>query len=232
MYPAQLPVVLHQSLLIPDHTHFTADKKFWYGYCTAAVMRSLRTLCLSLLLSLQALPLAAQPGGDDPDALLMVRLDNVNVTSTRLWTNDTLRYRYNQMRYYVTTILPYLNEATALFHEIDEKMQDPGLGKKERKAFIETREELVRTRFEEKIRMLNTTQGVLLVKLIARQTGLNLYGILADFKSPIAAMKWQAWARFNGFNLNRKYHPEEEKDLESIMEGLGYPLPGYYKQQS
>jgi hypothetical protein len=168
----------------------------------------------------------------DPDAMLMVQLEKVDVTSTRLWANDTVRYRYNQMRYYVTTILPYLEEATILFREIDARLQDPDLGKKERKAFIASREELVRTRFEEKIRDLNTTQGVLLVKLITRQTGVNLYEIISDFKSPVAALKWQAWAKVNGFNLNRKYHPEEEQDLESIMEGLGYPLPAFYAMQA
>jgi hypothetical protein len=41
-------------------------------------------------------------------------------------------------------------------------------------------------------------------------------------------MKWQAWARLHGFNLARKYHPEEEPDLERIMRNLGYPLPRFY----
>lgn len=177
-----------------------------------------------------AVPLPAQSpaSGAEGDNVLMVRLENVNVVSSRLWENDTVRYRYNQMRYYVTTILPYLDEAVRLFSEIDEKLNDPDLDRKTRRAFINAQEERVRTRFEEKIRDLNTTQGVLLVKLIARETGLNIYGMLSDFKNPVAALKWQAWAKVNGFNLNRKYHPSDEPDLEQIMEGLGYPLPVFY----
>src|SRR5690606_25028805 len=142
----------------------------------------MRSSLLFLFLLLLSAPARAQ---QDPDAMLMVQLEKVDVTSTRLWANDTVRYRYNQMRYYVTTILPYLEEATNLFREIGARLQEPGLGKKERKAFIASREELVRTRFEEKIRDRNTTQGVLLVKLITRQTGVNLYEIISDFKSPV-----------------------------------------------
>ena len=68
----------------------------------------------------------------------------------------------------------------------------------------------------------------MLIKLVARQTDLNIYHQLADFKGTLPAMKWQAWARMHSFNLNRKYHPEEEPDLEHIMRSLGYPLPAFY----
>lgn len=144
------------------------------------------------------------------------------------WANDTDRYHYNQMKYYVTTILPYLNAATQLFTEVDNKLQDPGLSNRERKQFIGTKEEAMRTRFEDKIRDLNVTQATLLVKLIARQTDVNIYEMLGEFKNRFTAIKWQMWARMNGMNLDKKYDPREERDLENIMEELGYPLPAYY----
>jgi len=144
------------------------------------------------------------------------------------FTNDTERYRYNQMRYYVTTILPYLDAATKLFNEINVKLQDPSVGRKERKAFIHKKEEEMRDEFEDKVTSLNVTQGELLVKLIGRQTNVNIYKILSSFKNPLVAIKWQAWARLHGMNLDKKYRPEEEPKLELIMESLGYPLPACY----
>lgn len=147
---------------------------------------------------------------------------------TGLYANDTDRYRYNQMKYYVTTILPYLDASTRLFKEVNAKINEPGIGKKERRRYINLREDEMRTSFEDKVKQLNVTQGALLVKLISRQTELNLYKILQEFKNPLTAIKWQTWARFNGMNLDRKYHPEEEKDLENIMYELGYPLPTGY----
>jgi hypothetical protein len=160
------------------------------------------------------------------DTIYHVALPSYQINDTRIWANDHEHFQYNQTRYYVTTILPYVLEATRMFHELNERL--PELRGKARRDFVREQEALVRSRFEEKIVGLNVTQGVLLLKLVARQTGLNIYQQLADFKGGMAAMKWQVWARMHGFNLNRKYHPEEERLLEYVMEGLGYPLPQAY----
>lgn len=160
------------------------------------------------------------------DTQYSVQLGEFAVTAR--WKNDTERYRYNQLKYYVTTVMPYVNAASKLFKEIDAKLDDPELKRRERKQYVKGREQEMREQFEDKVRKLNVTQGGLLVKLIARQTQLNLYDIVKEVKNPFEALKWQAWARVNGFNLDRKYHPEEERTLELIMEDLGYPLPASY----
>lgn len=157
-----------------------------------------------------------------------VSMPTAKVASKLEWENDTVRYHYNQMKYYVKTILPYLNEATQLFTEIDTFINNEAISKKERRAFVKEKEQLLKVRFEDEIKKLNETQGVLLIKLIGRQTGINIYQILKDFKNPVAAGKWQAWAIVHGFNLNKKYHPIDEPWLERIMESLDYPLPEFY----
>lgn len=162
------------------------------------------------------------------DTLWTSRLDTVHVSAMRSWENDTVRYRYNQMKYYVKTILPYLNAATATFKELDQTLASNSMSKKERRQYINAKEDLVRQQFEEEVKQLNETQGVYLVKLITRQTGANIYHILQEFKNPMVAIKWQAWARLHGFNLNKKYNPDDEPWLEDIMEDLGYPLPEGY----
>lgn len=160
------------------------------------------------------------------DTLYGGQLAEVKIKSK--WLNDTERYHYNQTKFYITTILPYLNASTALFNEINAKANDPKVSKREYKQFIARKQEEMKTQFEDKIKALNTTQGELLIKLIARQTDLNLYKMVSEVKNPIAAMKWQSWALVHGMNLDRKYHPEEEPMLENIMEELGYPLPASY----
>ena len=158
----------------------------------------------------------------------MVRLDNQDINSTRKWPNDTVWYHYNQMKYYVKTVLPYVLEAETLFNEMNARLNDPALTGKQRRQYIREKEGMVHERFEDKILTLNETQGVLLIKLIARQTGFNIYQQLGDIKGSLSALKWQGWALVHGFNLNRKYHPEDEVDLEHIMRSLGYQLPAFY----
>jgi hypothetical protein len=185
-------------------------------------------LCLPvLMMSFVSIPAFAQTNSEQ-DTLLMVTLPLHKVTGERKWENDTVRYRYNQTKYYITTILPYLNEATKMFAELDAKINEPGITKKDRKSFVNTKEDELQERFEADIKKLNTTQGVLLVKLIGRQTGVNIYSMLNEFKNPFTAVRWQTWARINGFNLNKRYDPNDEPMLEHIMESLGYPLPALY----
>ena len=160
----------------------------------------------------------------------MVRLKEVQVTDSRKWKNDTARYRFNQMRYYVETILPYLNAATKVFKEIDEAVSSD-VSRNERKRLVGAKEDELRVQFEDKVKALNETQGVLLIKLIGRQTGVNIYSILQEFKNPLTAIKWQAWARMNGFNLNKKYDPKDEVLREQVMLSLGYDLPDFYEHK-
>jgi len=160
------------------------------------------------------------------DTLYGGQLKEVKVMAK--YKNDTDRYHYNQTKYYVTTILPYLNAATQLFTDVNARIEDEHMGRKERRQYINSKEDEMRERFEDKVKSLNTTQGVLLVKLIARQTDMNIYKILKEFKNPLTAIKWQAWARLNGMNLDRKYIPDDEPMLENIMDELGYPLPHSY----
>ena len=160
------------------------------------------------------------------DTAYSVQLKTVEVRAR--WKNDTDRYHYNQMKFYVTTILPYVNAATKLFVDINAKVEDENISKRECRKYINTREEEMRSSFEDKVKGLNVTQGVLLVKLIARQTDMNIYKMLLEFKNPLVAVKWQLWARVNGMNLDKKYDPTQEPDLENIMEELGYPLPAGY----
>lgn len=180
-----------------------------------------------LLLSNMATAQKEQP----VDTAWHFTMQPITITAERDWENDTLQYRYNQMKYYVTTILPYLDEAVVLFNDLNHAVNDESLSRRERKDYINEKEDELKLRFEDEIVKLNETQGVLLVKLIARQTGVNVYQMLKEFKNPFTALKWLGWAKLNGFNLNRKYHPEEEDNLEHIMEGLGYPLPPYYEKE-
>lgn len=52
-----------------------------------------------------------------------IQLNEAVVVSTRLFTDDTARYRYNQMKHYVKMILPLVDTAVNMFHDIDEKVR-------------------------------------------------------------------------------------------------------------
>jgi hypothetical protein len=186
-------------------------------------MKQLLLVC-AVLLSMSGKSYAQQA----IDTNVAYLLPNVNVNTTRNWENDTIRYRYNQMKYYVTTILPYLNAAITAMNELNAKEQDNTLTKRQRKDFVNHKEDEITARYKKELSALNETQGVLLIKLIARQSGQNIYSKMEEYKNPFYAFKWQMWAQLHGFNLNKRYDPNDEPMLEHIMQSIGYPLPEVY----
>jgi len=164
-----------------------------------------------------------------PDTAILWRIPETEVKSTQLWDNDTSRYRYNQLKHYVKTVLPYVVAATATVNEVSTKLGS-GVRGAERRRYLASRDRALRSEFEDRVKNLNTTQGVLLIKLISRQTGANLYDIISETKGGLTAVKWQAWARLHGINLSRPYDPSAEPQLERIMRSLGYELPAFYAQ--
>ncbi len=150
-----------------------------------------------------------------------VKLDETLVKDSRTFANDTARYRFNQTKYYVTTIWPYVLDAVAIVNEVDYKLNVENLSGKKRREYINGKEDIVKEKIDDRIKALNSTQGELLIKLINRQTGKNCYSILREFKNPVTATMWQGWARVHGFNLNESYNPDKEVLLESVMRSLG-----------
>ncbi|NCX94851.1 MAG: DUF4294 domain-containing protein [Chitinophagia bacterium] len=154
-------------------------------------------------------------------------LQEVQIVGHRI--DENARYQHNQTKYYVTKILPYLKVATETFAAIDAKENDPNLSNKDKRRFVKELQSHLQSEFTDKLKDLNVTQGELLMKLIARQTHSSVYSKLTQYKNSFVAVKWQLWARLNGLNLKKEYNPQEEADLESIMNELGYPLPTSYK---
>ncbi|MBP6625292.1 MAG: DUF4294 domain-containing protein [Chitinophagaceae bacterium] len=154
------------------------------------------------------------------DAVYHVQLNEAVVVDSRLFKNDTLRYNYNQMKHYVSMILPYLDVAVKMFNDIDLATND--MNKRNKRKYIKSKEKEIKTNFEDRLKTLNITQGQLLVKLLNRQLSINCYDIVKELKNPLSAAYYQSWARLNGINLNEEYVAEENRDLERIMKGFGY----------
>lgn len=149
-----------------------------------------------------------------------IQLNEAVVVAHYEFANDTARYHYNQMKHYVKIVLPYANEAIRIFYDIEQ--QTASMNKKNRRKYIKTKEQDIKTNFEDKLSALNITQGRLLVKLINRQLKTNCYKIVRELKNPVTAAYYQSWAKLNGIDLNDDYNPENEPELERIMRALGY----------
>lgn len=141
--------------------------------------------------------------------------------------SDLERYRYNQLKYNIKVVFPYVKEAGKIFNEINNLL--PNMSNKEKRRFIAAKEVELRAKFEEPLKNLYDTQGKLLILLINRETGNSVYKNLREIKGNVKAALLESTALVNGINLGVKWDDQKYKWEEEIMEDLeieyGYPIP-------
>lgn len=121
----------------------------------------------------------------------------------------------------VKKVMPYAKTCAYRLKLIDQQMA--GIeNEAERKKFYDEQEDLLRKEFEGELRKLTISQGKLLVKLIDRESGRTTFHLIQEYRSGVTAVFWQGIGRVFGYNLKTEYDPQTEKDLEMIIQMLGY----------
>jgi len=96
----------------------------------------------------------------------------------------------------------------------------PALKKKEQKKFLKSKEKELDELYENSLKNLTVTQGELLVKLIARETGMSVYDLIREFKNPMSAFYWNKFTQLYGYSLKETYDPQEDRDIEIIVRSI------------
>ena len=94
--------------------------------------------------------------------------------------------------------------------------------KRERKAYIKSREKELKKEFGDPLSNLSVYQGKILMKLINRQTGNNCYEIVKEYRGGITARFYQTVAFFFGSNMKQDWDLKEKTDrqIENIIKEI------------
>lgn len=124
---------------------------------------------------------------------------------------------YARLRYNVYKVYPYANIAAYLLKDVHanlEKMPD----KNQRKKYLKNVEKELNKRFKGELEQFTISQGIVLVKLINRQTGRSCFDIIQEVKGGFNAVVWQGVALVFSNNLRREYDPKDrDKEIEGIV---------------
>jgi len=131
---------------------------------------------------------------------------------------------WTRLRNAVYVTYPYARVAGSTINDINARLINVS-GKKDRKAYIKTREKELRNQFEEPLRNLSVYQGKILMKLINRQTGNNCYEIIKEYKGGFNARFYQTVAWFVGGNLKQDWVLKENK-LDRQIENIVREIDG------
>jgi len=135
---------------------------------------------------------------------------------------DYLSYRRRDRRLVrnVKKAYPYAKIADRELKELDEQLAMLN-SEKEQKEYINMAEKKIMDKFENQVKKLTISQGIILVKLIDRETGHTSYEVLQDLKGNVTAFFWQGIARIFGNNLKAEYDPDgEDANIEDIVRGI------------
>lgn len=149
--------------------------------------------------------------------MAVVDLGQVVVFEQKHFKNDRERRKYNRLRKKVIKVYPYAYAAGELMHAYEDELEKLAT-KRERKAYLNEAEDELKQKFEGELRKMTVTEGIILIKLIDRETGDTSYGLLQELKGSFSAFMWQSVARLFGHNLKDDYDPYgEDWPIEEVV---------------
>lgn len=123
---------------------------------------------------------------------------------------------YGILKKRVVRVYPYAKAAGDIMRQLEVELGEMK-NEKERKAHVKATEAKLKTAFEGQLKELTVKEGIILIKLIDRETGDSSYGLIQELKGSFSAFMWQSVARIFGHDLKDDYAPYgEDWPIEQI----------------
>ncbi len=88
---------------------------------------------------------------------------------------------------------------------------------REARVFYKRAEQELKSQYGREIKALNHRQGLLLIKLIDRETSHTAHQIISNSRSNLTAGLYQGIARIWGYDLKTRYDATKEYEIESAL---------------
>lgn len=152
------------------------------------------------------------------DTIPFINLEPVYIVEDRTFSNILSRWRWTKLVRNVKKAYPYAKIAGKKVNDYNQLLSTIKSEVERKKTTKKLEDELIKE-FEKDIRDLTHSQGVILLKLIDRQTNHTSYQLLQQFKGNTKAFMWQSLARLFGNNLKQEYDSfGTDKDIEEIVQ--------------
>jgi hypothetical protein len=129
---------------------------------------------------------------------------------------------YMSLRNKVIKTFPYAHASGVVLQDLD-SMMSVYYSNDAKKAFKERKEKELNQRFKGELTDMTVSEGKVLIKLISRQTGKDVYTIVKELKGGGFAVASQGLARLFDHNLKDYYEPNgEDVAIEAIVRELEF----------
>lgn len=167
----------------------------------------------------------------DGDTIPTYNFTTVTVNAAKEFSRRERR-KYGKLKRYVVKVYPYAEMAGEMLRNFDDTLATIKSEAKKKK-YIKRVEDGLKAEFEGELKKLTIKQGIILVKLIDRETGNTSYDLIKSLRGSFSAFVWQSLARLFGSNLKLEYDAYgEDRDIEAIVEQLENGTIPYVKRQA
>ncbi len=147
----------------------------------------------------------------------VVFMNEVIVFPQKQFKNERERRRYNRLMRNFKIVYPYAVELGNTYRNIEDSLFR-FRNEDQRKEYVKMREKQLTDHYKPIFSNMTLSQGVLMVKLLDRQTGSTAYEIVEELKGSVRAFFWHSFALLFGNSLKREYDAEgNDRDIEMLV---------------
>jgi hypothetical protein len=153
----------------------------------------------------------------DGDTIPYIGLREVTIFAFRPFRTAADEQAHRRLVNNIKFVYPYAKVASAKIKHYD-NLSASAKNRRERNRISKIAEDEIKAQFENDIRNMTQSQGILLIKLIDRETGKSSYEIISATRGKFRAVFWQSFSYFWGINLKEQYDPHgRDKEIENIV---------------
>ena len=153
------------------------------------------------------------------DTTLIVYLPEVDIDLMQRYLQITDTRQGRRLASNVKKVYPYAKLAGAKMQEYDSVLAHV-TDKAERNRLMRQAEKEITDQYTAELKDLTISQGLILIRLIDRETGNTSYQVVQELRGKVRAFFYQGFARLWGYNLKTEYDPHnnpEDDQIETIM---------------
>lgn len=151
---------------------------------------------------------------ENGDTLYEASLRLVKITGPRNYAPGE-RDKLKRYRRYALKVYPYAMQAIQLYDEMEEETED--MNRRQKRRYTRKMKHEFKSEFEDELKKLYKTEGLILIKMIERQTGESCYDIIRDTRGQVTATYWNQMGKIWGYDLKEGYRLGADPILDEVL---------------
>ena len=147
---------------------------------------------------------------------MIANLELISVTAPREFDYTEDRDRYSKYRRYAAIVYPYAVQGLRIYKQLEKESE--GKSKREKRKMIKEISGRLKDEFEEPLKNLTRTQGLILTKMMERALNKPFYEIIKELKGGFTAMYWNQLGKMYDYQLKDEYRVGKDPILDAVLE--------------